>query len=628
MKILTIHSDYLEYEAKKKAIDSAPEPEKKQERIEECLVVFQGSEEIDEDNPEEIAEKTVEEIKEILEKVNTDKLVLYPFVHLTENPSSPKTAQKILEKEREILKNTDIEVHSSPFGWYKAFNVKCKGHPLAELSRKIVPEEEKEEIESEALKAEETMESTWAIMDTEGELHELQVEGKNVKGFDFTEHQDLEKFVIYEAGEKESGGEESAHIKAMQEQELVDYEPGSDPGNLRYYPKGKMIKKLLEDYVSQEVRKYGAMEIESPIMYDVEHPTLKKYLHRFPARQYNIKTPDKKVFLRFAACFGQFLMANDMNISYKNLPLRLYELTRYSFRVEQRGELTGLRRLRAFTMPDSHAFCKDLDQCKEEMKTRMNLATSTLTNIGFEIPEDLELVVRFTRKFYEDNKEFIQKLVKTYGKPALIEIWEERFFYFTLKYELNYIDPLERASALTTDQIDVENGERYGITYTDEKGEEKHPYLLHLSPSGAIERVMFALLEEAKRQEKEEKKPCLPYWLSPTQLRIIPISKEQLEYSEQLTEKLNNVRIDIDDTDDSIGKKIRRSETEWIPYTAVIGSEETESDELSIRIRGGEEQVKMTPEELQEELNKEQKNMPFQETPLPRKLSKRPKFRG
>ncbi|MFW5902325.1 MAG: threonine--tRNA ligase [archaeon] len=627
MKILSIHSDYLEYEAKKKAIKSAEEPEKRKERIEECLVIFQGSEKPDEGNEEIIAERTVEEIKEIAEKVNTKKIVLYPFVHLTEDPSSPKTAQKIIKKEEELLKETDLEIHNSPFGWYKAFNIKCKGHPLSELSRKI-SSEKKKEMESEALKAEEELESTWAIMEPNGELHELKVKGSKVKGYNFKGEEALKDFTIYEAGEKEKGGKESPHIEAMKELELVDYEPGSDPGNLRYYPKGKLIKNLLETYVSEEVRNYGAMEIESPIMYDMEHPTLKEYLNRFPARQYNIETPDKNVFLRFAACFGQFLMANDATISYKNLPMRLYELTRYSFRVEQRGELTGLRRLRAFTMPDCHAFCSDLDQVKEEMKTRLKLSKSVLNNIGFKIPEDFELVVRFTRKFYEENKQHIQDIIKEYGKPALVEIWDERFFYFTLKYELNYIDPLGRASALTTDQIDVENGERYGITYTDEDGEEKNPYILHLSPSGAIERVMFAILEEAKRLESEGKKPKMPYWLSPTQLRVIPISEEHLDYAEELTNKFKKVRIDLDDRDKTIGKKIREAEKEWVPYIVVIGSDEIDNEELSVRIRGEEKQLKMKIEELKETLTEEQGNMPFQILPLSKKLSKRPKFKG
>ncbi len=141
---------------------------------------------------------------------------------------------------------------------------------------------------------------------------------------------------------------------------IADYEPASDSGNMRFFPNGRLIKSLIERYVTDRVKEYGGYEVETPIMYDSEHPSMVSYFNRFPARQYNIDSEGKKLFLRFAACFGQFLMANHFQLSYKNLPYKLYELTRYSFRREQSGELVGLRRLRAFTMPDCHAFCKDI----------------------------------------------------------------------------------------------------------------------------------------------------------------------------------------------------------------------------------------------------------------------------
>jgi threonyl-tRNA synthetase len=150
----------------------------------------------------------------------------------------------------------------------------------------------------------------------------------------------------------------------MQSHELVDYEPASDSGNFRWYPKGRMIKGLLEQHINNMVRDIGGMQVETPIMYDLEHPALSEYVKKFPARQYLVHS-DKDFFLRFAACFGQYMIAHDMTISYRNLPLRLYELTHYSFRREQSGEVSGLKRLRAFTMPDLHTFCKDLPQATE-----------------------------------------------------------------------------------------------------------------------------------------------------------------------------------------------------------------------------------------------------------------------
>ncbi|MFP3871885.1 MAG: threonine--tRNA ligase [Candidatus Natronoplasma sp.] len=630
MKILLIHSDYLKYQVKKETpVAEEIEEEMKKGEMNECLSVFTAVEEKDEGKVEKVVEQGVKEIKDTAEKLDVSKIMIYPYAHLSPTLGDPETAVEVLKGLEEELHEDGYEVHRSPFGWYKAFQLSCKGHPLSELSKEIVvEEEEKEEVVSKALEAEETLESTWGVLEEDGTFHEVEIDGNEVKGYDFEDNQDLEDFFVYEAGEKKKSGERSPHVDLMRRHELVDYEPGSDPGNLRYYPKGRMMKGLLEEFVSEKTREYGAMEIESPVMYDLDHPTLKKYLDRFPERQYQIETPDKDVFLRFAACFGQFLMGHDMTISYRQLPVRLYELTRYSFRMEQRGELTGLRRLRAFTMPDSHALCGDIEQAQKEMITRMDLAIRVLKNIGIDLPETLELGIRCTEDFFEENKDHLIEIVKNYGKPALIEIWDERFFYYVMKYEFNYIDKLGRASALVTDQLDVENAERYGITYVDEEGAEKNPYLLHLSPSGAIERVIFTLLELAGTREDEGEKPAFPYWLAPTQLRFVPISDDQLEYVKELEKSFKGVRRDIDDTDRTVGKKIRQAEKEWIPFVAVIGPKEVESGKLSVRIRGEEKEKEMELDELKRLLEEKQGDMPFRELPLPTYLSKRPSFVG
>ena len=625
MKILLIHSDHLEYQVKKKTPVAEDIPgDMMAGAMEECLTVFTAVEKKDEGREDEVVEKGALEIEKVAEQLGVDRVMLYPYAHLSPELSSPDTAVKVLKGLEHTLSHK-YTVHRSPFGWYKAFKLSCKGHPLSELSKDITVEGKAGEVTSKALTAEKKLRSTWGVLDMEGEFHQVDA---SLKGYQFSDSEGLKRFMAYETGGKRSGGREPAHIGIMHGHELVDYEPGSDPGNLRYYPKGRMIKGLLEDYVSKRTRQYGAMEIESPIMYDMDHPTLKNYLDRFPARQYSIETPDKNVFLRFAACFGQFLMAKDMTISYRNLPLRIYELTRYSFRVEQRGEISGLRRQRAFTMPDSHALCRDMDQAKAEMLVRMELAMSILNGIGISVPRDLELGIRCTRDFFDEHRDHLTDLVKRYGKPALVEIWDDQFFYFVLKYEFNYVDPTGRASALVTDQIDVENAARYGITYVDEDGEEKHPYILHLSPSGGIERVMYTLLERAAEDGARGIKPSFPYWLAPTQLRFIPVSDDQLGYVADLVSDLKEVRADIDDTNRTMGKKIREAEKEWVPYIAVVGSREMESGKLSVRVRDSGEQISMTFEELEKELASKQGDLPFRDIPLPRDLSKRPVFVG
>jgi threonyl-tRNA synthetase len=409
---------------------------------------------------------------------------------------------------------------------------------------------------------------------------------------------------------------------------ISDYEPASDSGNMRYYPKGRLLKSLLEQFVTRKVSEYGGLEVETPIMYDSHHPSMESYFNRFPARQYNIKSDQKDLFLRFAACFGQFLMAKDFQLSYKNLPLKLYELTRYSFRREKSGELVGLRRLRAFSMPDCHGFCRDLDQAKSEFLKRFQLSVSVVEEIGLSTRDDLEMAIRFTKDFYSENKQYIHNLVKDFGKPVLVEVWDERFFYFTLKWEFNFIDNLGKASALSTDQIDVENSERYGITFVDEYGNKKYPIILHNSPSGAIERVIFALLEKSAKLMRQGKVPYLPLWLMNTQVRIIPIGNEFMPQCNELLAVLkeNSIRGDIDDRDETLSKKIREAETEWIHYVVIIGEKEVASNTVSIRERLTKKNYSENVTKLVTLIKDQVKDKPFLPINLQEYLSSRPRI--
>lgn len=621
MKILTIHADFIEFEPKQKAIKSAEPWKKGKQRIEECLVVFTAVEKQDEKNPNQISRNLVEEIKKIAKDVNALKIVLYPYAHLSRDLASPKIALEILKEGEGLLKN-DFEVYRAPFGWYKAFNIKCKGHPLSELSREIKAEEV-----SEALKKEEKLISEWFIIEPNGKINKIELKEKNIIGFDFSRHENLEKLVKYEMMKSRRVDKEPPHIKIMKRLELVDYESASDPGNFRYMPKGRLIKSLIEDFVTKKTIEYGAIEVETPIMYDYEHPALKDYLNRFPARQYTIQTPNKRVFLRFSACFGQFLMAKDATISYRNLPMRMYELTKYSFRVEQRGELAGLRRLRTFTMPDCHAFCSNLDQAKEELIKRFELSEDIQK--GFEITKDhIELAIRMTKEFYEKNKDFVREIVKRWGKPALMEMWDKQFFYFIFKYEFNFIDALGKAAALTTDQIDVENAKRYGIKFIDSDGKRKYPIILHLSPSGAIERVIYALLERAFMELQNKKRPTFPLWLSPTQIRLCPVNDSFLKDAVALADELegHEIRVDIDDRPESIPKKVRDAEIEWIPIIIVVGEKERQSKNFSVRFRESGKVETMDIKEIIEYVKSRTKDFPFKPLSLDRLISRRAIF--
>ncbi|MCX8188083.1 MAG: threonine--tRNA ligase [Nitrososphaeria archaeon] len=619
MKILQLHTDFIEFRLIKKEIDAAEDCELKEFKYDNILVLFTSVEEGDDEN---VVLKAVEDVKNSLNQFGVNKILIYPFAHLSSNLANPFEAYKVLKFMEESAKGAGIETYRAPFGWNKQFTLSIKGHPLAEQFRSISREDALEEKVPQALKAEEKIKSYWYIITVEGEL-------VPVERFDFRGHENLEKFARYEMAKVRAVKGTPPHVTLMQRLEIADYEPASDQGNLRWYPKGRLIKSLIEEFVTSKVIEYGAMEVETPIMYDYQHPSLYEYLNRFPARQYTLNSDDKEFFLRFSACFGQFLMAHDAIISYKNLPIRLYELTKYSFRREKSGELTGLRRLRAFTMPDCHAICANLEQAKEEFVKRFRLSMSVLESLGLS-KDDYELAIRFTRDFYENNKDFIISLISMFGKPALVELWEERFFYFVLKWEFNFIDSLDKASALSTDQIDIENAKRYGITYVDENGEKRHPLILHNSPSGAIERDIYAILEKAYMVQSKGLVPILPLWLSPTQVRIVPVSENFYQYSINLCEQIeaHKIRVDVDDRPLTLNRKIMDAEREWIPYILVVGEKEVQSNILTVRVRGEKEFKKVSLEELLIEIKSKTLDKPFKPLPLPKLLSKRPKFYG
>ena len=616
MRILLLHSDYLRFEAKKKALKSADEPREKKGETNNVLVVFMASEKPDETNPSSIVKQLVFEITQLYHKVGAESIALYPYAHLSSNLSSPSTAKKIIDETKKQLEG-DYSVISAPFGWYKSFELKCKGHPLSELSRTLLPDEEAGQGESQALKAEQKLKSIWHILDLDGTLHD-------VKEYDYEKNPNLKKFSNYEISGTRSVEREPPHVGLMREHEIADYEPGSDSGNLRWYPKGSLIKRLLEEKVSSMVADYGGMQVETPIMYDLAHPQLIKYLNRFPARQYRLESGNKKYFLRFAACFGQYLMKSNMLISYRNLPLKLYELSHYSFRYEQSGELAGLRRLRAFTMPDMHTLVKDMGEAKEEFLKQYRLSVEWMQSLGLEY----EVGIRFVREFYEENKEFADELVKIVGKPVLVELWDERPFYFVMKFEFNVVDAQQKASALSTVQIDIENTKRFKIEYVNEEGAKKNPLMLHASLSGSIDRNVYALLEKAYLDSEKGVKPMLPLWLSPTQVRLLPLTDEHTDYANKIANRLEkqNIRCDIDDRSESVGKKIREAEQEWIPRIIVLGDKEIKSNKYNIRVRESDEQVSCSLDELIAEIKTSTKDEPYKPLPLPRKITLRPRF--
>jgi threonyl-tRNA synthetase len=620
MKILALHSDFIEYEITKKTPDAEELPDElKKDRMEEVLAVFTTVEAVDERNPH-ITEDAASAISDIAEQVDTDQIMLYPYAHLSSDLASPQKAVPILNELEEELRKRGYAVKRSPFGYYKAFSLRCKGHPLSELSRSILP---RGKGRKEKERKEESKFVRFILVNKEGK--DFEVSPSTWKNSRIWNEQGTAFLKIFARNELEGNPqkkEKPKHIEYMQRLELVDYTPESDVGNMKWYPNGLLIKDLILDFQENNVAKpYGAFKIQNPLLYRTDVPEIEMLMGEFHEKDYKVE--NENLVLRFASDPGAFPYMQKVTFSYKNMPIREYEEA-ICFRKEQRGELSGLRRVRNFLMTDVHAFCMNEKQAREEFLKLSSLCKELMDSIisknrwvlGWEIVE----------QYYDENKEWILNLIKEIGVPSFIKIMKERSHYYTLKNEYQSIEADEANSQISTVQMDFVNGERFNITYTGEDGKEYPCIILHCSTFGSIERAVCSILENAAADEKIGKKPQITLWLAPVQVRLIPLADRHIKFCNALLKKFTRIRADIDDRSETLSSKIRDAERAWIPYICVIGDKEIESQTLSIRVRG-EGQKSMSVEELTSEIHKETKEMPFRPLALPVELSKRPKFR-
>ena len=620
MRLLLIHADSMSYEVKERALEEAERIDegRRSGSYENVLVVFTAVEEDDAKAVDVVVNTASKEIVDVMDKVRANSVLLYPYAHLSSSLARPKEALNVLVRLEEKLKEHGIRASRAPFGWYKAFTLVCKGHPLSELSKTIKSEARAIAIEVEKPEVEK---GYYVLVEPSGEMRELSRERPQDDEV-IAKYPPIKRLIMNERGLKSEKGA-PPHIKLMQKLELVDYEPASDVGHFKFLPKGALIKHLLEELAMDiAVNDVGATVIETPMIYRLSVPEIAEQASRFLERDYRFKIDNEEFTLRFAGDFGLFSMMKRVTMSYRQLPLRVHELS-HSFRLEKRGECVGLRRLRGFTMPDIHCFCADLEQGKEEfanlLKKYMRLVKS------MEI--DCVIALRAVESFFLENRDWFSSLARDVGEPLLIEVLPAMKHYWVVKEEHQFIDSLGGNAQLCTVQLDVEDSERYGIKFVDRDGSKKGCIIVH-SSMGSIERWIYALLEQAEKNKALGKPPMLPLWLSPVQVRVVPVSSEYLEEALRIAGEIEKaeIRVDVDDREESVPRKIRDAEVEWIPFIVVVGEKEVKEGILSVRIRERREAVAMRLDELVELISKECADKPKAKLWLPKRLSLRPKF--
>ncbi len=614
MRLLLIHADRFEYETREKAVKE-PEPLDDSHRkgaLEDGLVVFSTVEKNDEQDPEQITTNAASSIEEVLGWLKTKKVMVYPYAHLSTSLASREPAISILKTLEDKLVQRGYEVSRSPFGWYKSFTITAKGHPLSELSRTITVDTKSRQV-APAVKTE------YVIMDQTGKLHspeDFQFGPKDAEFKSLVEKEALKKGL--------TGGE--PHFLDYARRFGIEWESFADVGQMRFGPEANLIMDLLAEYAGQVIRRIGIpiLNVKGTNMFDVAVKPIKEHLQLFGSRAYEVKVDERIFVLRYAACFQQFSMVKDWTLSYRTLPFGTFEVAD-SYRMEQSGELLLSFRLRKFLMPDLHIYLKSVG---EAIKIGDKIHRTIYEEIR-KLNREYVSLYNTTRSFFEANRDTFMELAKVEKKPILLNFVPEGLYYWVLNVEYNIIDDLDRPREIGTFQIDIGNAKRFGIAYTDEKGEKQFPVIIHTAVIGGLERYLFTLLDSAVRLERQGKKPMLPVWISPAQVRIIPIANHFVKQGMKLLETLEKagIRADLDDRDDTMQSKVRDAELSWIPYTIIYGEKEIKTKELSIRSRADAKESKITLAAFLKRFKAEVEGYPIKPLTYPTLLSQRPGYK-
>ena len=611
MKTLYIHADYMEFEVKKPTPVAEPiSDDHMKGRLEEVLVAFITVEKRDEGKVELVAEEAANDLVETAKQVGAGRIMLYPYAHLSSELSDPDTGKKMLRVMEEKLKAMEVEVVRAPFGWYKAFRISCKGHPLSELSREILGKE--------VAKAPQGKES-FIILTPDGKEHVPEEFKGGTEGFRIM----MEK----EALKKETPLAGEPKYARLCKKFGIQWEPMSDVGHMCFTPKGALMMDLVGDYSTQIVNDLGlnVYSVKGTNMFSLDEPPVREHAALFGDRLYMIPGEKRDFVMRYAACHQQFAMMKNWNISYKQLAFGAFEVAD-AYRLEQSGETMLCFRTRRMNMPDLHVVCKDIKQSEEWFEVLDGRIYEEAHKLG----RDYEMLVNFSSKeAYRQHKDMMMSILKEHNKPALLHFYPEGInYYWTVNIEYHILDDMKRAREIGTVQIDIGNAKRFGITYTDDKGQKQYPIILHTAVIGTLERYIYTILDTAVQMESQGKVGYLPLWLSPEQVRVMSVADGHVPKAKEMADRLQKakIRVGVDDRGETVGKKVREAKQDWVSFAIVIGDKEVSSDTLSVYDRSQNKNVEMSLDELIERIQKEVGDMPNRPMYLPRDLSMRVDF--
>jgi len=374
--------------------------------------------------------------------------------------------------------------------------------------------------------------------------------------------------------------------------------------------RGSIIRRELEKFIVDEEIKRGYNHVYTPELAKTELYKTSGHYPYYKSEMYPVmKIDNEELILRPMTCPHHFQLYLSKPRTYKELPVRFAELAK-QFRYEKSGELTGLMRVRLFCLADAHIICRK-DQAVDEINNVLNLIEYIASTFGLKKGENYRYRLSLgsrqdTKKYYKDDKawdfaENVLRQVLQKRKAPFFEAEKEAAFYGP-KIDIQMKNFSGKEDTAFTVQYDFVMPKRFGLSYVDENGKKQEAVVIHRSSIGAIERVMAFLLEHFSG--------ALPLWLSPVQAVILPIGEKQISYARNIFETLKkeNVRVEMPEANETLGKRIRDAEMQKIPYILVVGDKEMGNGTINVRHyrRGQEGEIEI--EKLIEKIKKEIEN--------------------
>ncbi|AEH36895.1 threonine--tRNA ligase [Halopiger xanaduensis] len=412
-----------------------------------------------------------------------------------------------------------------------------------------------------------------------------------IYGTAFEDESDLEDFL-----ERKREAEKRDHRRIGNEMNLFSIQDVTGPGLPLYHPPGKTVLKELEDFVEDLNTDAGYEYVETPHVFKTDLWHRSGHYENYQDDMFIFDVGDDEFGLKPMNCPGHAAIFQDQSWSYRDLPIRYAENGKV-YRKEQRGELSGLSRVWAFTIDDGHLFVRP-DQIEQEVEQIMDMITDVLET--FDLEYEMALATRPEKsvgsdEIWERAEEQLESVLEDHGHEYEVEEGDGAFY--GPKIDFAFEDAIGRSWDGPTVQLDFNMPERFDLNYVGEDNEEHRPVMIHRALYGSYERFFMMLIEHYEGR--------FPLWLAPEQVRVLPISDDNLGYAHRVANEFDDFRVEVDDRDSTLERKIRAAHDDRVPYQIIVGDNEEEAGNISVRDRFEDQEYDVEIDEFKEHLEAE-----------------------